>query len=642
MSNNIIRHDVDFCVIGGGLAGLAAAVSAARRGVKTLLMQERPMLGGNASSEIRMWVCGAHGKNMRETGLLEELRLENQYRNPNKNYSIWDGIMYEMARFTPNLTLLLNCSCNDLGMRVGDGNSDAAACGDGFRGRDAIGSGDGEASGDGIGFGDVGRDAGDNGIIRRRIEWVRGWQMTTQQVHEVSARIFADCSGDSVLAPLSGAAYRVGREAKDEFDEDIGVDVADRKTMGMSCLIQAREEDVPSEFIPPSWAYKYSKGDLPHRVPDMRSPAENFWYIELGGDRDSIADTESVRDELLKVAYGVWDYVKNAPENREANRFWRLDWMGILPGKRESRRYEGDYMLRQGDLRSGGHFDDIVAYGGWSMDNHHPSGFNTPAPPTIFHPSPSPYGIPYRCLYSRNVDNLMFAGRNISMTHVASSSARVMATCMMLGQAAGTAAAVAIQRGLTPRGVYAQAINELKQALMEDDCYLPYNRRDVPDITRKARLICNAPDAENLRNGYDRPIVDDDNGCSVTKGGAIEYRFDKPVRLSRARIIFDSDLDDETLNGEEAQLRRNMLANRSRNWKDSYVPKTIVKSYRLEILDAAGNAAASISVDDNHQRRRVHVLTAETGAEVEASVVRLTPLETWGSDMCHIFSFDVC
>ena len=173
MEYETIFHSADLCVVGGGMAGLCAAVAAARHGAKVVLMQERPMLGGNASSEIRMWICGAHGANNRETGILEEIMLENLYRNPALNFHIWDGILLEWARREENLTLLLNCTCT--------------SC---------------EMSGN-------------------RIASVTGWQMTTQTWRKVEAKLFADCSGDSVLAPLSGAKFRVGREARSEFDEDI-------------------------------------------------------------------------------------------------------------------------------------------------------------------------------------------------------------------------------------------------------------------------------------------------------------------------------------------------------------------------------------------------------------------------------------
>ena len=351
-------HKTEFCVVGGGLAGMCAAISAARHGVKTVLMHDRPVLGGNASSEIRMWVCGAQGLNRRETGIIEEIQLENNYRNPLSNFSIWDSILYEKVRFEPNITLLLNCSCTDI-----------------------------EMDGD-------------------RIRAVKGWQLTTETRHRVEADLFADCSGDSILAPLSGAEYRIGREARAEFGEDIAPLAADKKTMGMSCEINVREYSTPQTFIPPVWAYSYpSDDDLPNREHDIR--ANHFWWAELGGEDDSIHDTEEIRDELLKVIFGIWDHVKNHGDHGADNLV--LEWVGFLPGKRESRRYIGDYVMTQNDVCAEGRFEDIVAFGGWPMDDHHPAGFKHPGDPTVFHHAPSPFGIPYRSLYSKNIGNLFFA-----------------------------------------------------------------------------------------------------------------------------------------------------------------------------------------------------------------------------------------
>ena len=582
------HHHVDFCVVGGGLAGLCAAVATARHGAKVALMQERPMLGGNASSEVRMWVCGAHGRDNRETGLVEELMLENLYRNPDYNYSVWDGILYELAAYQENLTLLLNCTCNDCAM---------------------------EGS---------------------RIVSVTGWQMTTQSYHTVHAALFADCSGDSVLAPLTGALTRWGRESREEFGEDIAPAAADRRTMGMSCMLQARQETHPSTFIPPKWAHKYTRADLPHRLPDMDNPMENFWYLELGGEYDAIADTEWLRDELLRMAYGIWDFVKNDPELREKNANWRLDWVGILPGKRESRRYVGDHILTQHDVRAGGHFDDLVAYGGWSMDDHHPGGFRSSEQPTIYHPAPSPYGIPYRCLYSVNIDNLFCAGRNISVTHTAMSSTRVMATCATLGQAVGTAAAIAALYGLTPRGVYEQRIAELQQTLMDDDCYLPFRRRAIPALTRNAFLACDSPEAENLRNGFDRALDGAYNGVAVPLGSAVAYTFPAPEPISRVRVVLDSDLNRDTLPECERRRERNMLHNRPLGWPDAYVPTTLLRAFRIEGVRPDGTAETLYESQDNHRR------LISVPADGIYTAVRLVPLATWGDPLARIFSFDVC
>jgi hypothetical protein len=569
-------HTVDFCVVGGGLAGMSAAIAAARHGDKVALMQDRPVLGGNASSEVRMWVCGAHGKNNRETGLVEEIQLENRHRNPLSNYSIWDSVLYEKARFEPNLTLLLNCSCNDIEM------------------------------------------------VGKRIRAVKGWQLTTETWHRVEAELFADCSGDSILAPLSGAEFRVGREARSEFNEDIEPPVADLRTMGMSCLIQARETDRPQPFTPPSWAHKFlSDKDLPNRGHDL-SRYGNFWWIELGGENDSIHDTERLRDELLKVAFGIWDHIKNHGEHGADH--WTLEWVGFLPGKRESRRYLGDHVLTQNDVRAEGRFEDLVAYGGWSMDDHHPAGFRHPGQPTVFHPAPSPFGIPFRSLYSRNIENLFCAGRNISATHAAMSATRVMATCATIGQAVGTAAAIAVRNGLAPRGVSEHKSSQLKHLLMEDDCYLPWNRREIPEISRTALLKASEGDPEPLRNGIDRPVGADDNGWRCSPGGWVEYSFDGTRQVRQARLVFDSDLNRERCEMRcSYPLRQDAIG----------VPGTMVKSFRLEAEDSNGNWTTVFHERSNYQRLRRIPL------EVRATAIRLTPESTWGAETAHVFAFDV-
>ncbi|MBQ3762821.1 MAG: FAD-dependent oxidoreductase [Clostridia bacterium] len=582
-----VFHDADLCVVGGGLAGLCAAVAAARHGAKVALVQERPMLGGNASSEIRMWVCGAQGKNMLETGLIEEIMLENLYRNPDKNYSVWDGVLYGFARKEKNIELLLNCSVNDC-----------------------------EMEGD-------------------RVVSVTGWQMTTQQFHTVRAKLFADCSGDSVLAPLTGARFRYGRESEAEFGESIGRGVrpGDRKTMGMSCMLQARREDRPSEFVPPEWAARFTAADLPHRVPDLASPLENFWYLELGGDGDSIADSEKTRDELLSIAYGLWDFVKNDPSQREKNRFWRLDWVGILPGKRESRRYVGDYTLTQNDVEAGGRFDDVIAYGGWPMDDHDPRGFRNTDRPNVNYPAPSPYGIPYRCLYSENVSNLLCAGRNISVTHWALSSCRVMGTCALLGQAAGTAAAIAARENCTPREVYASYLRELKQTLMDDDCYLPYNRRAVPELTLNAAITRGA---EALRNGLDRPVGEDDNGYRCKPGEIIEYRFSEPKEVRFARVVWDSEFNRESMPRIGSRpFTHNMMCNKPLHFDAFHTPDALVRAYRIEGVRSDGTAQTLYQTTANHQRLNRVPLTGTWSA------VRLIPQETWGNGDVHLFAFEV-
>lgn len=580
------NHTADIAVIGGGLAGMLAAIAAARHGATVVLMQDRPVLGGNCSSEIRMWSLGCHGKNNEETGILEEIFLENCYRNPTRIFSVWDSVLYGKVKEEPNITLLLNCSCTDAEM---DGS---------------------------------------------RISAVTGWQLTTYTWHKICAKIFIDCSGDSILAPLTGALHRMGREARNEYGEDIAPAAADQKTMGLTCMMQARETGHPIEFIPPKWANVYDSEDcFPHRGHDLYSPTMNYWWMELGGEQDALRDTEEIRDELLKMAFGVWDHIKNRGDHHAEN--WELDWVGFLPGKRESIRYIGDHVMTQNDVRSEGRFDDLVAYGGWTMDDHNPAGFLHPGEPTIYHPAPTPFGIPYRSMYSKNIENLMFAGRNISVTHTAMSASRVMSTCAVIGQAVGTAAAIASAAECTPREILQNHLRRLQQQLMEDDCYLPWHTRAIPALSAQAALHAECANPDDLRNGTDRPIGETDNGCHIPLGSAVTYTFSSLRPVSGFRIVFDSDLERETCTGHKALRKYPMICNKYFEMEPFGFPQTMVKKFRLEYRDAQGVWQTAAACENNYRR-----LVAEN-LSLTADAVRLIPLETWGSDDAHLFAFEV-
>ncbi|MFI4911885.1 MAG: FAD-dependent oxidoreductase [Sedimentisphaeraceae bacterium JB056] len=568
-----LKHRFDFCVVGGGLAGVCAAVAAARRGVRVALIQDRPVLGGNSSSEVRMWVCGAHGENNRETGIIEEILLENRYRNPYSNYSIWDTILYEKVILESNIELFLNTTCNDIVMK-------------------------------------------DNLIIA-----IKAWQMTTETWHFVEAEYFADCSGDSILAPLSGAEYRFGREARHEFDEDIAPEIADKKTMGLSCLMQAREREYKCEFIPPTWAYKYETDQQLNRDHAL-DRKQNFWWIEIGGEGHAIEDTEKCRDELLKICYGVWDHIKNSGDHGADN--WELEWVGFLPGKRESRRYVGDYIITQNDVRSEGKFDDVVAFGGWPMDDHHPAGFNYEGYPTIFHEAPSPFGIPYRSLYSRNIKNLFFAGRNISATHTALSSTRVMATCALLGQAVGNAASVAKKYSCMPSDITGSHIRELQQSLLDDDCFLPGIVREQTVLTLEASLSVSNGVAESLRNGIDRPVAGNDNCWKASAGDYALYEFEASRNINNVRLVFDSDLG----RGLDMKFLK------PKNFEQLSVPQTLPKAFTIEVSDGDSWQCA-YKENNNHQR---HVTL---NLNVQAKAIRFTLLETHGASEINMFSFEL-
>jgi len=582
-----IELSADVCVVGGGMSGVCAAVAAARNGAKTVLLHDRPVLGGNASSEIRMWICGAQGldrapnRNLLETGIIEEIRLRNMHRNPGGNWSIWDSVTYEIVQEEPNLTLMLNCTCLDAEC---DGN---------------------------------------------RIRSVQGWQMTCETRVTVRAEIFIDCSGDSILIPLTGADHRLGRESAAEFGEDIQPSRADKHTMGLSCLIQTRETESPKKYIPPSWANVYeTDADLNNRPHDLRS--HNFWWLELGGDQDSIHDTELIKTELVKSAFGIWDHIKNRGDHGAEN--WELEWIGFLAGKRESRRYIGDHVLTQNDIRAEGHFEDVVAYGGWPMDDHHPAGLNYEGDPTCFHEAPAPYGIPYRCLYSRNIGNLMCAGRNISVTHAALSSTRVMATCSVVAQAAGTAAAMAASLGVSPRRIGQEHIHTLQQKLMKDDCYLPWQARRLSELSLRAVIASDAPGAESLRNGVTRVVGDVANAWKAECGDSVTYRWEEVQSLRGLQAVFDSDLNRGAFG---KTLATNMPCRYTLDMPEQAPPASLVKGFHVEVLGEDRNWTEVLRVRDNVLR----LVRADFAAR--GSAVRLTVDETWGDARVSVFELEI-
>lgn len=598
-----VTHKVDLCVVGGGIAGMLAAISAARHGIKVALMHDRPVLGGNASSEIRMWICGAGSRvrNLQETGILEEIALENMKRNPERNYSIWDSILYEKVRFEPNITLLLNCACVSADTKGGHINS------------------------------------------------VTGFQLTTYTWHTVEAKIFADCSGDSILAPLTGAEHRIGREAASEFNEEFGLPEADKHTMGMSLLLQCRETDHKVEFTAPEWAYRFNTDEEMHNKPHtmLQDLNTNFYWIEIGGMQDSIHDTEELRDELLKIAFGCWDHMKNRGDHGADN--WELEWVGFLPGKRESVRYVGDYILTQNDVENATAFDDEVAYGGWQIDNHLPGGFHMTGKDGGHLQKKrltEPYGIPIRALYSKNIDNLMFAGRNISATHLAFSTTRVMGTCGIMGQAVGTAAYVAVTNGMLPREAASKKITEIQNILMEDDCWLPHIKRPISPLSLEATLTTAYGDCSALINGLDRRVWGNDNGYYGKAENPITYTFKEKTHVSSFRAVFDSDLDREYVEGNPnlVTIPMPLFKARSYNGTSFGFPTCMVKAFRIEALDDNGNWVTVYRKDDNYMRLVREELNVDTTAirlVTESTYASDVLYHTYGSVQTHLFSFEV-
>ncbi|MBP3683771.1 MAG: FAD-dependent oxidoreductase [Oscillospiraceae bacterium] len=588
-----VTKTYDVVVIGGGLSGVCAAIASARHGARTALIQNRHVLGGNASSEIRMHICGAdcHGRhdNARETGILEEILLTNREINPQHSFFVLDTVLWEKVHYQENLELFLNTHILEV-----------------------------ETSGDAI-------------------TAVCGHQWTTENNYRFTGTIFMDCTGDGVVAYRAGADTRQGREASWEYEEPHAPEMADTHTMGNTIMFIARDTGHPVKFKKPFWAYTVTDEDLrerghSHLVSQMEHYGidSGFWWLELGGTQDVIKDGEHIRDELLKYLYGIWDHIKNGGDHGAEN--YELEWVQFLPGKRESRRILGDYILREQDVAAGTRFADAVAYGGWPMDIHPPEGFFYQGHPTNFIQLDDVYTIPYRCYYSRNISNLMMAGRNISATHMAFGSVRVMATCAVGGQAAGTAAALAVKYNCTPRQVGQNHIRELQQTLLRDDCYIPGICGDDEQNLAFACKVCASsyqPDwePELAVNGISRIEGSHNNGwrSAPLKDGEqwLELQLENSSPLSDVEIKFDSDLNNEIMIS---------ISETTRNLQTPGIPRKLIRSYRLELFH--GETQVYCTEEQNNIQRFCRHSIPE---EILADRIRITCLSTWGEAYATIY-----
>lgn len=442
------RLACDFAVIGGGLSGVAAAVTAARAGLRVVLVQDRPVLGGNASSEVRLWILGATshmGNNnrwAREGGFIDELLVENLYRNPEGNPHILDALLLEKVADEPNVTLLLNTAVHGLEKE----GPDAIRC-------------------------------------------VRAFCSQNATAYEVRAPLFCDASGDGIAGYLAGAAFRVGAEPRAAFGEKFAPEATNGECLGHTIYFYSKDSGKPVTFVPPKFALT-DIAQIP-RWRDIRASdfGCRFWWLEWGGTRDTIRDAEAIKWELWKVVYGVWNHIKNSGLFPEAATH-TLEWVGAIPGKRESRRFEGDYILTQHDIVEQRRHADAVSFGGWAIDVHPADGVYSPQPGCEQWHAKGVYPIPYRALYSRNISNLFLAGRLISASHIAFASSRVMATCAHGGQAVGLAAALCLKEGVKPRAILdAPRLAALQRELLQSGQYIPGVPLDDPaDLARAASL----------------------------------------------------------------------------------------------------------------------------------------------------------
>lgn len=597
--------DCDVLVAGGGMSGVCCALAAARQGCRVILCQDRPVLGGNASSEIRMHIVGANTNRpagdlvneARETGLIEEIRLANCVRNPQRSPSVFDEILREKCLAEPGLTLLLNTVVMDAEVRDG------------------------------------------------RIARVDAVRFSTEDRFRITAQVFVDCTGDGGLGVAAGAEYQHGREAAAFYGETLAPAEADKKTLGSTLLFMARKHDRPMPFTPPPWARKITAEDMVHRTfGDLGSEFTyeyGFWWLEWGGHLDTIKDNESIRNELLAILFGVWDYVKSHKEFGADH--WALDWFGVVPGKRESRRFLGQHVLTEKDVLTSVPHADAIAYGGWPIDIHPVHGFDQKdQPPCHWTPVPLLYDIPLRSCVSRNVENLMFAGRNISASHVAFASTRVMATCSVVGEGVGVAAAHAVKTNLPPSVLAArpEVMDAIRQAILREDGFLIGAVRDDADnLIRSATLtatsVCPGGGAENVVSGWNRALS--------AQGGVAEDRvrqgthrwisselpatllaeWTEPREVAGMEVVFDSGLYRHmTLTQSDTYLRQMV-------WGQP--PPEMVRDFVVEAREN-GNWVPVVEVRDQVTRRWFH----NGSPPLSCTGLRITVTRTWGAPGARI------
>ena len=490
-----------------------------------------------------------------------------------------------------------------------------------------------------------------------QIQKVVAERLSSNDRFEIAANIFVDCTGDGTLGFAAGANYSMGREAQAEYSESLAPETADRKTLGSTLLFQARQHPGPMPFSPPTWARKFSAESLKYRPFGQPGSDLNleygFWWLEWGGELDTIKDNEVIRDELLAALMGVWDFIKNQSDVDAEN--WALEWCGFLPGKRESRRLHGLHMLSEQDLMQSRAFPDSIATGGWPIDTHPPGGIDAiDEPPCTQSPLPYLFDIPLSSCLSKDFENLMYAGRNLSATHIAFASTRVMATCSAVGQGVGTAAAYAIKKEKDPQSLPsdADATFRIRQQLLRDDAMLLGCQNEDPrDLAPKATVTASSEQPEGpataIIDGWTRSLRSPSVDRSKSPIGAPPDRFpeathrwmsdpalglpawialswNKPIIIGIVALVFDTGMHRLlTLSMADGYTGR-MLWGRPQ-------PETI-RDYAIE-ANVGGQWITVHSEQSNYQRKQVHPFIKP----IETSSIRVHIFNTNGIDHARLF-----
>lgn len=572
----------DLVVVGGGMAGTSAAISAARLGLSVALIQDRPLLGGNNSSEIRVHLHGrvhlppypALGGVQRELGPQGVGNAQ-----PPEKYE--DQRKIDLVRAEPNIRLFLNTRVNGV-----------------------------EPDGS-------------------RIAAVIGQDVTTGRRLRFAGRWFADCTGDGSVGYLAGADFHYGRESRDETGEELAPETPDRLVMGTSVQWYSKEMDGPTAFPETPWAVQFTPENY-------QKAKEGEWNWETGFAWDQIEDFERVRDHGLRAVFGNWSYQKNHASDKDAYANRELDWVAYIGGKRESRRLLGDVILKQQDIVEGREFPDAAVTTTWTIDLHYPTDTQTEHFPgqefrsIAKHIRIAPYAVPYRCFYSRNIDNLFMAGRNISVTHVALGTVRVMRTLGMVGEVVGMAASICKRRDADPRQVYTNYLDELKELMTRGVSTLPIPPPPSPpapptwlgavgpNLARAAEVAVSGYYNEKqypASNVNDGRVSYTDNALrwvSDTESPAtVELAWAKPQKIGAARIVTGQ------AGGKEG-------------------PTTPIANFVLQYHDGTGYRDIEATKVEENQSADWHVRFATVTTDRLRLVVTRTP-----GNLARIWEFEV-
>jgi len=578
INSDISKEEFEFIVVGGGVAGLTAAITAARYGVKTALINDRPLLGGNGSDEAHVTLEGSAHKGYHETGVIFEIK--NYKENTNLT---WSQTFKRFCDREENLTVYDNL--------LVDGATKE----------------------------------------NNRITEITATNTINYQKYKFTAKNFVDATGDAWLGYYADAEYKIGREAKFEYGESAAPVSADGNTMSgcatravtdnsdTICSYFAEETDAPCDFKAPEWAFKLPEGDALGREPHYID--RGHWWLEMPNDYDDIWESEFVRDSMLRMSVGYFDWLKNSWSQKEKAKNFKLKKLGLYNAKRESRRLIGDYVLTENDYVAGKHFEDAVCYSGWNIDVHHVGGIFSGADGMFTIDKVVPITpIPFRALYSKNVENLMMIGRCISVSHIGLGPIRVQLTGATMGQAVATASYLCKKYNKNPKQIGKECIKELQQLLIKDGLMIPgFSNTDVKDLARKATVMADTyienGNPENVINGKTR-LTDGNDYAWISGEGlpqSITLDFGKKISFSEIRITFDFPF---------ADYRQCFLP--------SPEPESLVTDFDIEAF-INGEWKTISSVRDNFQRLCVLKFNI-----TESSKIKVTVLKTVRSDFAII------